>query len=86
MRPYFGLGIGTYYILQRLEIGVIKIEKDNGHFALTPEVGLLIPAESVFIIMAVKYNYAFQAGESIKADTKDIQYMSLHLGVMVPAW
>jgi hypothetical protein len=86
MNPYFGLSLGTYYIIQRLEIGVIKIEKDNWHYALTPEAGLSIPAGSVFIIIGVKYNYVFQAGESIKIDTKDIQYMSLHLGVSIPAW
>jgi hypothetical protein len=85
-RPYIGLGAGTYYIIQRLEIGVMMLEEDNWHFGLMPEVGVLIPTESLFVIISAKYNYAFAAGKSIGKDPIDISYVSLNVGVSVPAF
>jgi outer membrane protein W len=85
-RPFVGLGIGTYYILQRLEIGVIKLEEDNWHFGLTPELGILIPTKSVFIIISAKYNYAFAASKSIQKEPIDITYLSLNISVLLPVF
>jgi outer membrane protein W len=86
LRPYIGLGAGAYYIKQRLEIGVMMLEVDNWHFGLMPEVGVLIPTESVIFIIRAKYNYAFSAGKSIGKDAIDISYVSLNVGVSVPAF
>lgn len=85
-RPYLGLGAGAYYIIQRLEIGVMMLEVDNWHFGLMPELGVLIPTESVFLIISAKYNYAFAGSKSIGKDAIDISYVSLHVGVSVPAF
>jgi hypothetical protein len=43
VHPFIGLNAGTYYIRQRLDIGVWSIENDNWHVGLAPEFGLFIP-------------------------------------------
>jgi len=60
-----GLGVGTYYVKNRLEIGVVAINDDNWHFGLAPEIGFkkLVGYTTNFFVSA-KYNYAFKANET----------------------
>jgi len=59
-----GLGVGTMYTLQNTDMGAYTFEKDAWHFALRPEIGVLIqPAPGVGIMIASKYYYGFKAGD-----------------------
>lgn len=61
-RGYLGLGVGTYYIENRAELGVTAITADAWHFGLAPEVGISLPtSSSAATYLNVKYNYAFEA-------------------------
>jgi hypothetical protein len=83
IRPYFGLNVGTYYITQRLEIGILAFEENNWHFGLAPEFGIVFPSYSgsTFFINA-RYNYAFKAGKSIGGNEGwDFKYWGFNVGV-----
>ena len=88
LRLYFGTGVGTYYIKQRLEIGLVAFESDNWHFGLAPEAGVLIKlSRDATMIFDVKYNYAFSAGENIGGSSdNDIQYWGFNIGFAWQSW
>ena len=61
---FAGLGLGTMYTLQNTDMGSYTFEKDAWHFALRPELGVLIqPSPGVGIMLASKYYYGFKAGD-----------------------
>lgn len=60
--PYIGLGIGTYVVDQRTDVGLFRVEDNGWLFGLAPEVGLLLPiAGDKALILKAKYNYAFES-------------------------
>ena len=67
MRAFVGLNAGVYYILQRLDIGVYRLDNDNWHFGLAPEAGLIIPfdGDKTGIYLGARYNYAFDSGTTL---------------------
>jgi outer membrane protein W len=63
-RPYLGAGVGTYWIENRLELGLTSVTVANWHFGLAPEVGVIIPTQAMAeTYLSVKYNYAFEAND-----------------------
>jgi outer membrane protein W len=67
-RPYLGAGVGTYWIENRLELGLTSATVTNWHFGLAPEVGVIIPTQAMAeTYLSVKYNYAFEAGDIQRA-------------------
>ena len=83
VQPYVGLNVGTYYITQRLEIGILALEENNWHFGLAPEIGLMFPtySGSIFFISA-RYNYAFKAGQTVGGNEgSDWQYWGFNVGI-----
>ena len=67
MRAFIGLNTGMYYILQRLDVGVYRIDNDNWHFGLAPEAGLIIPfdGDKTSFYFGARYNYAFDSGTAL---------------------
>jgi hypothetical protein len=82
-RPFMGLGLGTYYIIQRFEIGIFQREVSNWHFGLAPEAGVLLSlSRNTSLIFSVKYNYAFSSGKTVYGDTDNSQsYLGFNLGL-----
>lgn len=65
-RPFIGMNAGTYWVGQRLDIGVYRFQADYWHFGIAPELGLLIPiGRSTDFVVTGRYNYAFDAGTSV---------------------
>lgn len=63
LRPYVGLGVGTYWVEQRLEIGLSAVTTDQWHFGVSPEIGIVLPVQSkVAWYLNARYNYAVKAG------------------------
>ena len=81
-RLYFGAGVGTYYITQRLEIGLVAFESNNWHLGVAPEAGVLLSFSREFTMIAnVKYNYAFSAGEALGGgDDNTYEYWGINVG------
>jgi opacity protein-like surface antigen len=62
--PYVGLGLGTMYTLQNTDMGTYSFEKDAWHFAIRPELGILIqPTPGMGINLVSKYYYGLKAGD-----------------------
>ena len=61
-RFFAGLGVGPSKINQRVELGIFQITHDYWHFAIAPEVGVLIPISFTSnVLVSVRYNYAFKS-------------------------
>jgi outer membrane protein W len=80
IRPYVGVNLGGYYLLQRFSIGVSTFEEDSWEWGVAPEVGVIIPInrELGFIVNG-KYNYTF-TGESLLSGDINHSYMGLNIG------
>ncbi len=62
IKPYVGLGLGTYWIEQRFEIGFSAIKDSQWHFGVAPEVGIVLPLRSnIAWYLNARYNYAVKA-------------------------
>ena len=85
-----GGGIGTYYIIQRLEVGVHSLEESNWHFGAYPEIGLQIPLSEADFFVSGKYNYAFDAGDSVQGvalqDRNYYNYWTISVGLAYQGW
>ena len=61
---FVGLGAGTYWIENRVEVGRTSLATDEWHFGLAPEVGWAFDtASGLAPYLSVRYNYAFEAGD-----------------------
>jgi hypothetical protein len=83
IRPYLGLNVGAYYILQRLDIGVWSFQNDHWHFGLAPEAGFMIEmSRGTYFMATARYNYAFDSGSTMGGDSKNTYaYWGINLGV-----
>jgi hypothetical protein len=82
IRPYVGLGIGTLYSHQRVDMGLFSLEDKTWHFALRPEAGVLIEANiDLDFIMTARYIYGFEAS-GVSAQ----QYFSFNVGAAFRIW
>ncbi len=65
--PYFGLGVGTYYIEQRNQLGIYIFQQNKWHFGLSPEVGVTIPLGQTSnwgLNVNFRYNWAAKTKET----------------------
>ncbi len=63
-RFYFGLGAGVDWIELTKEFGYYQFKDSNWHLALAPEIGVQLPWDSFVGYVGVRYQYAFEAGDS----------------------
>lgn len=64
INPFAGLGIGTQYTRNDLDMGLYTVREDVWHFAVKPELGVIFKARPDFgIILCAKYYNAFKAGD-----------------------
>ena len=79
VRPYFGLGIGTAYVEQRTDIGLVSITGNGWGFALQPEVGAMIPfgLTGVGANVAGRFRYTTKSGDT----TIPISFFTLSIGI-----
>lgn len=57
-RMYLGVGLGAYYMMRRLQIGLADLEDKDWLFGGGPEFGMLIPWDQVYFIASARMNYA----------------------------
>lgn len=65
IKPYAGMGIGTVYTEQRVDVGLTSLYSDTWAFGVQPEVGVYIPFgySGTGLNLAVRYLYGTSAGE-----------------------
>ncbi len=77
IKGFGGLGLGTIYNKQRLEIGTFAFEENQWHFALAPELGVKFRlAYDVYWDFFARYSYSLKAG-----DLDAQSYLSLQTGI-----
>ncbi len=77
-RFFYGGGIGTQLVRTRVDVGQWRIEEDTWHFALAPEIGVLMPVRNdANWFINTKYNFAAKS-----SDRKE-SYWGFNIGV---AW
>jgi len=71
VKPYAGLGLGTVYTEQRVDVGLTSLYSDSWGFGVQPEVGVYIPFgyNGTGLNLAVRYLYGTSAGELDKLST-----------------
>ena len=84
--PYIAIGLGGYYITDKLSAGVFARQTDNFHFGVAPELGFYIPAGDGFLKLALKYNRAVPAGESTVGDKRGFSFLGLNVGLAFPTF
>ena len=63
-RLFVGGGVGTYWIENRLELGLTALTSTNWHLGFAPEVGVTFPTRELGEgYLSVKYNYAAESGD-----------------------
>jgi hypothetical protein len=77
IRPFAGAGIGVIYNIRRTDIGLYSLKTDAWHFAMAPELGIMIPIGEAKITASVRYNYGVKA-----RDLGQQSYISFNLGFM----
>ena len=76
LNPFFGLGIGTMYSSRILDMGQYRFEEVAWHFALRPEVGILLEvASGAQFAITGKYFHGFASG-----GLEDQSYFTLNVG------
>lgn len=66
IRPYAGLGIGTVYVDERTDIGLVSIQSKKWRFGLQPEVGVFIPfgLSPTGVNLSARYRYATKVSDA----------------------
>jgi hypothetical protein len=76
LNPFIGLGFGTMFMSRYLDMGSWRLTEDDWHFAMKPEVGVLVNANpDMDIIFGLRYNNGFAT-----TDTKDQTYLTFNVG------
>lgn len=78
MRPYFGLSIGTSWVEQRTDIGLVSLQSDGWGFAVQPEFGLMLPfgLTGTGLNISGKFRYTTKT-----SDTIPISFFTLGIGL-----
>jgi hypothetical protein len=80
IRPYIGLNAGGWIVLQRLEVGILAVEKDSFEWGIAPEIGTVIPiSRDVTLLLNGKFNYAF-TGEGLAGNDFNLSYYGINVG------
>jgi hypothetical protein len=81
--PFIRANVGTYYILQRFDIGVYRFDNDNWHFGVAPELGFMVAASrEISVLFNAKYNYAFDSGTRLSGNEKnDYSFATVNIGI-----
>lgn len=84
-RPFVGLRAGTYYIRRRVDVGLWTASDNNWHLGIAPELGFAVPLRGrlspAAFYTAVRYNYAFSAG-----DAPYQSWVAIDIGLAARKW
>jgi hypothetical protein len=82
-RMFLGVGVGAYYIMKRLQIGLANLEDKDWFFGGGPEFGFLIPWNEVYFLASARMNYAVRNF----SDTEDAEmWWTAKIGVAYDRW
>lgn len=81
VRAYIGAGIGTTYIDQRTDIGLVTIQSKTWRFGVQPEIGVFIPfgLTGTGVNLSAKYRYSTKTSD---ADANSMVSFGIGFGFM----
>jgi len=76
--PYAGFGLGTMYVEDRDFMGIYYVQNEAWHFAIAPELGVVVPFGNgnTGLNANVKYNWAAKT-----SDTPSYSFISFNIGI-----
>jgi hypothetical protein len=81
-RPFGGVGLGTYYNRQLLDLGVNEYSSDAWQFGLAPEVGALFITNSQSVVqLRVRYNYPVSSGDWLGGGSRSFNNFTFGIGM-----
>jgi len=76
INPFIGVGVGTIYMDRYTDMGIYRVTEEEWHFALKPEVGVLVSLNpEMDLILAMRFNNAFAT-----SDTMEQNYLAFNVG------
>jgi hypothetical protein len=82
-RMFLGAGIGAYYVMRKLQMGLANLEDNDWFFGGGPEFGFLIPMQEVYLIASGRVHYAVRN----LSDTEDANtWWTVKLGIAYDRW
>lgn len=81
IRPFAGVGIGTYYTEQEIQFSNLLVSEKKWNFGFSPEIGILIPfgISDWSAMINAKYHYAIY--NTSKFDANNIGYWNVGIGI-----
>ena len=78
IRPYIGTSVGVTWVNQRVDLGIFTSSDTSTHFAIAPEIGVVIPigVAGVGAMVAAKYEQAFKSSNNFH-----VPYLSINISV-----
>lgn len=78
VRPFAGLGVGTIYAIQTLDMGLYTYEITDWHFAMKPQAGIWVGFDDATkFSLTAEYLYGFKTQD---ADAR--QYLTINAGLV----
>lgn len=76
--PYLSVGMGPSWDRKENLIGIWNVTKETVHFAIRPELGLIVPFDKVGVKLSGAYNGIFNNSDS---GTDDMDHFTIGLGI-----
>ena len=79
---FAGLGAGTYWVKQTMDLGIYTADESHWHFGVAPEVGfLMVTGYGVGWTLNARYNYPVATGDYLGGQSNSWSYWGFGLGV-----
>jgi len=78
---FAGLGLGTYWMKQTVDLGIYTADENHWHFGVAPEVGVLVKTGyDIGWTLNARYNYPIAAGDYLAGKSASWSYWGFGIG------
>lgn len=78
---FAGLGLGTYWMKQTVDLGIYTADENHWHFGVAPEVGVLVKTGyDIGWTLNARYNYPVSTGDYLAGKSASWSYWGFGIG------
>lgn len=78
---FAGLGLGTYWMKQTMDLGIYTADENHWHFGVAPEVGVLVKTGyDIGWTLNARYNYPIATGDYLAGKSASWSYWGFGIG------
>ena len=78
---FAGLGLGTYWMKQTMDLGIYTADESHWHFGVAPEVGVLVKTGyDIGWTLNARYNYPIATGDYLAGKSASWSYWGFGIG------